>query len=867
MAMLDNSTRTLAKATYTPLDLPRDGNQLGRAHDKAQLLRSLQLRPGEVDAIRARLRNQPDRQRPAIGEAVWRAANRFEPNPVGILQPQAAELADLPTEHLLALGRAVLAARSEQLTTLRSEGADAGQLHQKPGAGVAAAEHKSLVTYAHNAVNAFANAVAVSPIGMLSLERVEMAPAGIERGELLATIPLAPGEQTSVVQKEWTVTNSEFSSIVTDELVNYSEKGVTEKSELADATQSETKHSQQLGLDASVSGSYGFVTFATSAKFATSVDNQESVKASRTHAAEVTAKAATRARKERKVTIQSTTETGQQETTTRTLTNPSSTDPMRIDYYSMMRKWRVRLLQYGLRLTYDIAIPEPGATLRRQLAELSQLDELMTQQFTFGDKPTDITPKNYEDKAAQYGVSVPPPPRAEEKRPYGGTVPNLGKDTGWRFTQVDIDVPEGYRIDKVHIEAKLGVTEGHGRTFVIIGINPPLWPSDNSPGDYDQDLPGFLANGTGRQTISYLLQDVDTASVVFEVTMVPTDEQMAAWRMQVWQALHDAARDSFYAWMQTQAAKREALRAQLGDVDTLTLRQEEREEVMKGVLRWLLGPAFDFMPQDVRALFAANGGSAGLAFTGSELALDPSGWATMFQYQEMVKFLQQAIEWENLLYFCYPYFWDIPDAWDFVRTLRHPDPLRQQFLRSGSARVVLTVRPGYEEAFAAFIDRGSFGDVLPPNHPYLTIGQEIRAYDQANYPGIPPANPAGDYRPLLSPLQKRAWQELQAIIGLLDQYHANEGAYPTTAQGLAALSALGTVPAADPWGHPYSYTSPGKRTDYEVASMGADGKPGGDGDDADITSWAPASLIAEWFEYTPSHGTDIQVNTSIPVMA
>jgi hypothetical protein len=38
---------------------------------------------------------------------------------------------------------------------------------------------------------------------MLNLERIEMSPAGLERGELLATIPLAPKERTSVVQKEW----------------------------------------------------------------------------------------------------------------------------------------------------------------------------------------------------------------------------------------------------------------------------------------------------------------------------------------------------------------------------------------------------------------------------------------------------------------------------------------------------------------------------------------------------------------------------------------------------------------------------------------------------------------------------------------
>ncbi len=67
--------------------------------------------------------------------------------------------------------------------------------------------------------------VTATPIGMLNFERLEMTPAGIERGELLATICLAPMEQTSVTQKEWSVIDQEYTSIVTDFLENYSQTG------------------------------------------------------------------------------------------------------------------------------------------------------------------------------------------------------------------------------------------------------------------------------------------------------------------------------------------------------------------------------------------------------------------------------------------------------------------------------------------------------------------------------------------------------------------------------------------------------------------------------------------------------------------
>jgi hypothetical protein len=110
------------------------------------------------------------------------------------------------------------------------------------------------------------------------------------------------------------------------------------------------------------------------------------------------------------------------------------------------------------------------------------------------------------------------------------------------------------------------------------------------------------------------------------------------------------------------------------------------------------------------------------------------------EFGEFAKFLHQAIEWENVLYFAYPYFWDSPKNWTLKQALSHPDSLHRTFLRAGSARVVLTIRPGFEESFAALIETGAFG-TLPGNHPYMTIAQEMKAYAQTNYPGIPTANP------------------------------------------------------------------------------------------------------------------------------
>jgi general secretion pathway protein G len=84
----------------------------------------------------------------------------------------------------------------------------------------------------------------------------------------------------------------------------------------------------------------------------------------------------------------------------------------------------------------------------------------------------------------------------------------------------------------------------------------------------------------------------------------------------------------------------------------------------------------------------------------------------------------------------------------------------------------------------------------------------------------------------------------------LDLYHLEVGRYPTTEEGLEALSRAPagvdnwngpylkkkTIPM-DPWGRPYRYRSPGENGDYDLYSLGRDNADGGEGEDEDIVSW------------------------------
>ena len=98
---------------------------------------------------------------------------------------------------------------------------------------------------------------------------------------------------------------------------------------------------------------------------------------------------------------------------------------------------------------------------------------------------------------------------------------------------------------------------------------------------------------------------------------------------------------------------------------------------------------------------------------------------------------------------------------------------------------------------------------------------------------------------------KVAKAQIDALDKALDQFRLDMGRYPTTEEGLNALQ---TAPGGtetntwggpylkkgvpnDPWGRPYIYIAPGEHAEFDLSSLGKDGRPGGTGEDADITNW------------------------------
>jgi general secretion pathway protein G len=97
-----------------------------------------------------------------------------------------------------------------------------------------------------------------------------------------------------------------------------------------------------------------------------------------------------------------------------------------------------------------------------------------------------------------------------------------------------------------------------------------------------------------------------------------------------------------------------------------------------------------------------------------------------------------------------------------------------------------------------------------------------------------------------------AQSDIRVILQQLKLYKLDNGAYPTTDQGLQALVVKPTTNPApgnwkqggyleklpmDPWKRPYQYLNPGVKGEIDVFSLGSDGQAGGEGNNADIGSW------------------------------
>ena len=111
-------------------------------------------------------------------------------------------------------------------------------------------------------------------------------------------------------------------------------------------------------------------------------------------------------------------------------------------------------------------------------------------------------------------------------------------------------------------------------------------------------------------------------------------------------------------------------------------------------------------------------------------------------------------------------------------------------------------------------------------------------------------DPVHDVEDSPAPLGDVQIFRIDRLAGVLDLYRLETGSYPSEDEGLAVLFDRPVNAAnwngpyirnrdslTDPWGNPYGYRYPGEHGEFDLYSLGADGREGGEGENQDITSW------------------------------
>ena len=271
----------------------------------------------------------------------------------------------------------------------------------------------------------------------------------------------------------------------------------------------------------------------------------------------MTALASTRTMKDHKVSFTVTTVSGMEDFTAHLIENKNADKSMRIDYFKRVRKWQSDLYRYGVRLTYDVVLPDPGARLRAREVELQMIAGELAGEFQLSLTPSQITVFNWEALGDQYGVTLPAPPadivHIEASQPVSSATPSdvvTGSD-GAKYTShhrimtLAVTSPVNYRLSNLNIFASV-------QTWTVAGY--PGWLTAyageslkvaNADGSsycaLDWNLNGVQVPADGQTTVFFRMQVAQSGLLRITGTYVPTESIMEEWRMAAWVVIRDAA--------------------------------------------------------------------------------------------------------------------------------------------------------------------------------------------------------------------------------------------------------------------------------------------------------------------------------------
>lgn len=355
-----------------------------------------------------------------------------------------------------------------------------------------------------------------------------------------------------------------------------------------------------------------------------------------------------------------------------------------------------------------------------------------------------------------------------------------------------ITIPDGYMATQAIVQASMAAESADSPYILVVqlGASQQLrigneeYPNSPPAGDTaeNQPIPVVLGSEIGQLPVTVASGSEAAYTLNIEVLCQLTNEAFAKWQLDTYSTIYQSYLSLLSTYQQAAGQGQQSLAGSsyAGSSPDENLRVVQ-VELTRAVLSLLTLQQFDAATGDydaatsyaLGALASYNGTvyeSLQGDNTGYEPDTNPEWWAPVglnpslistattisdfgfgpasgtrppqdeinftatFAQGPMIRFLQEAFEWDQMQYIFYPYYWNPKSKWLDLALLEDSDPLFAQFLRAGAGRVVIPVRPGFEVALIYFLqtgqpwDGGSVPQVYDPL--YLSIATEIAEAEQ-----------------------------------------------------------------------------------------------------------------------------------------
>jgi hypothetical protein len=600
----------------------------------------------------------------------------------------------------------------------------------------------------------FSKIYGVTNLGIADFRRVEQ--------EVCCYVPGEVSHIENVMAREYkerstrSLTSSEFTTEQTDEREreNLTDTTSTERNEMQSEVASvlNEDQSQSYGGNASVSGKLSEkFQYAVGAYFdnASSSSSSNSNSQAQTYAQEVTERAMERVVQKTQTKRTSRILKEFEENNSHGFDNRKGEDHVTGVYRWVDKIYKNTLINYGKRLMYEFAIPEPSKFFQEavwkdidttgQVESGLILPELPVHPSTLGlTSPSILIPEDeldtgfeneYQRFAAAYNAEVSSPPAKSITLSKAFNFQyNSGGDQSTSLSD-ELEIKSGYEAINCKVKGRIFSDSDNslkvGRISISVGDKQIGDISISGTREFFNTTEN-LSLGNIREKLAVSASTYDMAACSFNVsaTCTRTPELLEQWQNETYNAIMEAYYDRLQEYNDAMREK-EANEGLTPEVEKLSFNPLQNKSIM---LRELKRVAIELLIDQNRVSRDNYEDQS----TGVHKVKINEAFQT---HASTVKFFEQAFDWDIMAYVFYPYFYaDEADWKKLFQSQDAADPLFQAFLQSGMARTVVPVRPGFEDAVNWYMTTGEIWNgqglvVDQDDDLYVSVAEEMQTIE------------------------------------------------------------------------------------------------------------------------------------------